>query len=161
MPSGLLTTDAGVQAATEQSTGEVFCYLMEIEYDPDEDHLFFTNNDADLVSNGVTYFARGFEFILPTESSEREATARITIEDVDRTLIARLRTVLEPPMLTFTVIRANDPDVIEGTVGGILIRNLQVGGDGTIVGDLSFDSFVSEPYPIHRYDPALFPGLFP
>lgn len=165
MSDGLISTEEGVRAVLEQSMDEVFCYLADISYVSTitgvRSDLYLTNNYEDITSAGTLYEARQFKFTLPSESPTRPPVARLVIEDADRSLVTYLRDVEAPPDLSVKIVRADDPSSVEGSLTGLLMRNLS-GGDGTgqLTFDIIWDSFVSEPYPLHRYDPSLFPGLF-
>lgn len=159
--SELVTTTSGVSSILQQETGEVFCYLLEIDYDPAEEHLYYTNNITNITSGSQEYESKHFDFILPSSNAERPPAARLTIEDSSTFLIGKFRDVEKPPVLKFTVVRADSPDSIEGSLSGMLLKNISTSDRGaTIQADIIWDSFISEPYPIHKYDPSLFPGLF-
>lgn len=158
----LIKTDAGVSSVLNEGIDDVFCYLLEIDYNERETHLYYTNNQVSLVSGSVTYEARQFDIDLPTSNAERPPSARLSIDDADGFLIRKFRNTEAPPVLKFTVVRADNPVVVEGSIGSLLLKNISSGQGGAVIqGDVMWDSFVSEPYPSHRYDPSLFPGLFP
>lgn len=158
----VISSSRGIAAALSQTVDQTFVFLLEIDYteDEDEDNLYFAANYLNVMHNGTLYVAKPFRFTLPTDSASRPPQARLTIEDVDRTLAAKFRPTEKPPILTLTFIRLEEPDVVEGVVRDLLLKNMSISEEGVLSCDVVWDSLVAEPYPIHRYDPALFPGLF-
>lgn len=160
--SRVLTTETGIEEALKQSTAEVYVYLLKITFDPldTEDILRFTNNYGDLVGpDGETYSAKGFTLTQPSDSAERPSSARLSIEDFDRAITLKARNFEEPPIAEVTLVRSGTAGLAEGMIT-MLIRNVSLDNTGVMSADLVWDSFIQEPYPIRKYDPSLFPGLF-
>ena len=156
----VISSARGIAAALSQTVDQTFVFLLEINYGEEQQNLRFAANYTDITHNGEVYIAKPFRFTMPTDSATRPPQARLVIEDINRVLAAQFRPTEKPPELTLTFIRVEEPDVVEGVVRDLLLKNMSISVEGVLSCDVVWDSLVAEPYPIHRYDPALFPGLF-
>ena len=157
--AALRNTSATLRAAVfGQETDEVFLPLLVIE-DPDITTIRVVDNEEDITSNGDVYTAFPFQISLPPDSSDGGFSVRLTICNVDRTIIDEIRTLTRSPTITLSIILASDPDTIEA--GPIEMTLGKVDWDAlVIIGTLQTEDILNEPYPGEFFTPNLFPGLF-
>ena len=154
MPSDAFTRE--VYAAV---TDDVLLVLLTISHPDLTDDIRVVNNTENITSSGDEYLAVGFDIQLPDDEAKREPRATIRIDGVAQELTAHLRSVNSAVAVSFGVIRAATPDVIERTYPGFKLRNVEIDAL-TVSGELTLDDLVIEPFPAHAFVPATFPGLF-
>lgn len=114
---------------------------------------------ADVISRGDVYVAYPFDLSLPDDEEDRAPKARLTIDNVDRQIVATLRGLATSPVLTMEIVRAAEPDVVEASFRDFRLRNVRY--DSQVVqAELTIEDFTSEPYPAGSFSPSLFPGIF-
>lgn len=111
------------------------------------------------VSNGETFLFLPFEISLPRDDSSGTVSAKLAIDNIDRTIIRHARSVLRPLTVTIQVILSSDPDFIELEYTDFKLTNVNY-NQFTISGDLTLDYWGLEPFPSGRFTPSGFPGLF-
>lgn len=146
------------QAINSQETAEVFLLLIHITSDEDGTSIYAVNDMKDIVSNGITYTAYPFDVILPDDSDDNMPQAKLSISNIDRFLISSLRLYNKPLNVTFSVILASSPDVVEVSYPNFKLFDIEYNAD-TISGTLSIKSFLSEPFPGGSFTPSRFPYL--
>lgn len=119
---------------------------------------------ADEVIYGVTSRAMDFTFVpmeitLPTEEEAQAPRCSITIRDVTRYLIPLIRTISGPPKVKLELVLSKTPDTVEASFSGFYIGNFTYNMD-QVVADLSMIDYEREPFPMHSFTPAYFPGIF-
>ena len=142
-----------------QQTDEAFILLIEIDHADLSEPIRVSSDGVDTVSNGNTFVAYPFEISLPSNPETGVSHARLTIDNVSQTIITSIRNISDPPTATLQIVLASDPDTVEVEFSGFELRNVQY-DVFTITGDLSIESFMSEPYPGGSFLPSTFPGLF-
>lgn len=162
-------TDATWQALLSQETNAVFPKLLEINIDQAGDGnwscIYLTDNNTDLVSNvqdGLTdrtYISFPFALALPGSSPGQVQSVQLSVTNVSRELIDYVRSVVVPMTISITIINASEPNIILARHEDYVWRNLRYDAM-TIVGDISTENFLSEPYPGDLMAPYLMPGLF-
>lgn len=147
------------QAFYSQETGEAFLILLTFEESSLPEPIRVVNNPTDIVSGGDIYQAFPFEITLPDEGEDRAPTARLRIDNVDRSIVQAVRNAVDPIIVTMEIIRADDPDTIEVSFPDFELR--EVTYDALIVeGRLLLKSLRRRQYPADTFSPSGFPGLF-
>jgi len=147
------------RAVTAQETGEVFLLLLTITHASMAAPIRVVNDLVNHTSNGDLYTAFPFQIQLPDEHEEQPPRMRLSIDNVDRTIVASLRRLTSPPTVQLDVCLASQPDVIEASFPGFLLQS--VGYDHVVVeGDLTLDDIITEPFPEGSFTPQHFAGLF-
>src|SRR5579885_2175455 len=82
---------AARQAVNAQETGEVFLLLLTLDHDELAAPIRVVNNTVDIVSRGNTYIAYPFQLELPAEDADQISSVRLSIDNVDRTIVQSLR----------------------------------------------------------------------
>lgn len=151
---------SAMRAAIHASeTSEVILVLLTLSH-PDIFTQRFVNNNANIVSRGETYVAYPFDITLPDDRDDEAVRVRLSIDNVDRSLVLAVRSInSRPPTFTIEVIRAAAPDVVE--VGPFRCSLHNAEWDQFVVsGELAYEDTQNEPFPRFKYTPDRFPGLF-
>ena len=143
-----------------QSTNEAFLVLIELDHDDLGVPLRFTSDGVDTISNGDTYTAYPFEIVLPSNTEEGISQGRITIDNIDQSLITAIRSISSEPMdVSMSIVLASDPDTIEVIFTGFRFTNITYNAL-VISGEITIEFFLNEPFPGDTFLPSTFPGLF-
>ncbi len=143
--------------ASEMS--EVFLVLLTIDHISLANPIRVCNNVKNIASRGAEFIAFPFHLNLPSEDEDRPQRAKLVIDNIDRLIVKTIRELSTPPNVLIEIIRAEDPDVVEASFPDFSFTNIRY--DANIVeGDLTIESFVSEPYPFGTFNPSYFPGIF-
>jgi hypothetical protein len=119
---------------------------------------------ADEVVYGVTSNSQDFVFLpmeisLPTEEEAQAPRCSIVLRDVTRYVIPIVRTIVGPPTVKMELVLAKTPDTVEASFSGFYISNFSYNAD-SVTADLSMIDYEREPFPMHSFTPAYFPGMF-
>ena len=147
------------QAIHAQETDKVFLVLLTINHTDLASSIRVVNNTQDIVSNGDTYIGFPFSIELPRDSDNFQIEAKLAIDNVDRQIVAAVRTITSAADVTLEIIRSDTPDVIEASFANFKLKNVSYNAL-TVSGTLVFERFDREPYPVDRITPNNFPGVF-
>lgn len=119
---------------------------------------------ADEVVYGVTSRSQDFVFLpmeisLPTEDEAQAPRCSIVLRDVTRYVIPIVRTIVGPPTVKMELVLSKTPDTVEASFTGFYISNFSYNAD-SVTADLSMIDYEREPFPMHSFTPAYFPGMF-
>lgn len=119
---------------------------------------------ADEVVYGVTSRSQDFIFLpmeisLPTEEEAQAPRCSIVLRDVTRYVIPIVRTIVGPPSVKMELVLSKTPDTVEASFTGFYISNFSYNAD-SVTADLSMIDYEREPFPMHSFTPAYFPGMF-
>jgi hypothetical protein len=153
-------SSAAKAALTFQETGEIYLMLLTIQHPALIPSLYFANNNADITSRGNTYLAWPFQVALPEEREDTVPTIQIVIDNIDRRIMAGIRSLPTAPTVLLEVVLASSPDTVEAGPFNFTLRGVDYDAL-TITGTLSPEDILNEPFPQYTYSPASFPGLFP
>jgi hypothetical protein len=147
------------QAIFAQESGEAFILLLTITHASLAQPIRCANNMQDVVSGGNTFTAFPFRITLPQDREDRPPKMRLSIDNVDRSIVTAVRTLTSPPTIQLAVVLAIQPDTIEASFPGFTLRNTQY--DALVVeGDLNLEDLANEPYPKDTFTPTFAPALF-
>jgi len=93
-------------------TDEVPLCLAELDHASWANPLRLVANTEDVVSNGETYTAAGFDIAMPDQLEGRNADARFRLTDADAGTLALLRTTSAVIDVTVMWVLASDPDTV-------------------------------------------------
>lgn len=156
MPRSLSAT--AVASLNAQETGEVWLVLLTISHPDLPTPIRVVNNNEDITSRGNIYQAFPFEIVLPGEDPDSPPRAAIRIDNVDRSVIALIRSISSAPTVTIEVILASQPNIVEIAYSSLALRNVRY-DPSTIEGELFFEPLFNEPITA-TMTPSRFPGLF-
>lgn len=138
---------------------EVWLVLLTISSDELTDDLRVVNNNENIRSNGETFYACPFEPQLPKDTDDGPPTARLRIDNISQDLVQDLREVDSGVSVKMEVIRAAEPDTIEQTFDGFLLKDIVV-NEATITGTLALEDLTLEKFPARSFSPGNFPAIF-
>lgn len=152
-------TDAFIAACNAADTDECFIVLVTVN-DPNLPAPVRLNTSGEnQVSNGETYLACPIQVTLSDDTEDRPPQAKLVMDNIDRTIIAGLRSLNAPPTVTLQIVKASDLDTVEMELTDFEMRTITY-NTLTIEGTLTLEALFSEPAAQHSFTPSLFPGLF-
>ena len=119
----------------------------------DEDVLY------GVVSRGQEFIFLPIEITLPTEDEAQAPRCSLTIRDVTRHILPLIRELSGPPKVKLELVLSKTPDTVEVSFTGFYISNITYNLE-TITANLSMIDYEREPFPMHSFTPAYFPGMF-
>ena len=119
---------------------------------------------ADEVVYGITSRGQDFTFLpmeisLPTEEEAQAPRCSIVMKDVTKYVIPLVRTIVGPPKIKMELVLSKTPDTVEASFTGFYISSFSYNAD-SVTADLSMIDYEREPFPMHSFTPAYFPGMF-
>ncbi len=151
-----------IAAVNAQETGEAFIVLVTIAHPDLPSPVYLNNSGANLVSRGNTYLACPFQPTLVEDTDDRPPQAKLSIDNIDLTLVAALREAAAagvPPLVALEVVRLSDPDLVEAEFTDFEMRDITY-NSLTIEATLSLESLFQEPACGYSFTPTYFSGLF-
>lgn len=156
MPRSFSST--ATSSINAQHTHEVWLTLLTIDSPELEAPLRFVNNNESLTSRGNLFMAFPFDIEFPGQDEESPGEARLTIDNIDRSIVNFIRTIFTPPAVTIEVVLASTPDTVEASFTNMTLRNVTYDAK-TVGGLLKFEDIVVEPA-TYAMTPERFPGQF-
>lgn len=156
------------QAVYGQQTEEALLILMKIDHEDFSglslDPLRFTSNGVDTTStvdgSSETYVTYPFKIILPSNVESGITHGSIVIDNINRDIVSAIRQIgSEPCDVSIWVVLASSPNIVEAEFTGFRFSKISY-DDFTISGEITIESFLSEPFPGDTFLPGTFPGLF-
>lgn len=150
-----------------QETDQVFTALLTFSSDElsediriasDPKETLPTANVLGVVSNSNEFLFAPFDIRLPRDDKTGVISAKLTIDNLDQTIIPHLRSVKKPIDLKIEVVLSANTDYIEKTYTGFKLDNIEY-DQFTISGTLTKDYWDAEPFPYARLTPSGWPGL--
>jgi hypothetical protein len=113
---------------------------------------------AGTVADLEHYIAFPFQIDLPSEDTEQPSSARLKLDNVDRSIVEAIRGLSSAPTGSFEVVLASQPEVVEAGFYDLTIRSADY--DALYVeAALTFEQIYTEPVTV-ELTPARAPGLF-
>lgn len=149
---------AAVRELFAQNSGEVFLPLLTLSH-PSMTTIRCVNNNESITSRGDVFAAFPFQLDLPTDAAETLPTAKLTISNIDRSLLDEIRTLSGAISVMLEVVTASTPNTVEcGPFNFDIVAaeyDLQA-----ITATLAYEPILNEPFPADNFDLQRFPGLF-
>ena len=157
----MTTRPATVPYAQSSSSEIVFLALLTftIPGQPAVTPLRVVNNTLNVISRGLEYEAYPFDIILPEDEIDKLPAVKLSIDNVDRRIMAWLRGFSIAPQMLLEVITNVNFDVVERSVGFLTLTTVDYDAF-KITATLNVDNVLARKYPPDTYDPVQFPGLF-
>ncbi|PCD66821.1 DUF1833 family protein [Rhizobium phaseoli] len=156
-------------AAFAQETGEVPVCLLTVTHEDLDEPIYLSSDattrlsDEPLVygteSRGQPFLYLPFEFTLPDDRGDSPPRVQLSMDNIDRSLVAILRSFATPASVMMEIILASDLDTVEITMPALQMSDVTI-GDHTITATLVADALINEPHPAGQFTPGAFPGLF-
>lgn len=153
-------SSAALQAAYAQQTADGFLILIHISHPALSSDIYVTSDIVPTVSQGITYAPFPFDVTLPDDDPDKPPTASLTIDAIDRSIIAAIRSMgVTPATLTIDIVTMSTPDVVEMTSGAMTLRNVTYDAL-TVTGQMSYEEILQEPFPGDDVSPLTLPGVY-
>lgn len=161
-------SNAAKQALYAQQTSEVFIVLLTISHPSFLDDIRISSDPYELlpsagvrgvVSNGLEFPFLPFSISLPQQDDTGTSRASISIDNVDRRMVAAVRSANSALRIKIEVVLASDVNNVEISMDDYRLERVTYDAF-TISGDISVEYFDLEPYPSKRFTPSDFPGIF-
>jgi hypothetical protein len=146
-------------AVFAQQTDEVFHTLITISGTGITTKRY-VNNYEDVTSGGNTYTASAFNTHWPHDLKDQIPDVALSIDNVDRAIIADIRSVAGVPQADMRMVLQSDPNTVEIGPLEFKIRRADY-STFQIQGTLQFEDILNETFPSESYTTLTFPGLFP
>ena len=117
------------------------------------------NNSVDVVSRGELFTAFPMKIRLPVDDGESAREFQIDFDNASLLLLRALRSVTEPINCEIEMILASLPDVVQISIGDLLIRSISY-DETKVSAKIVLDNFLTIGMPSERYTPSLYPGMF-
>lgn len=150
---------AGMQAVNASETDAAFLILVTIDHAGFSEPLRVSSDAVDTISRGQTFTAFPFEISLPDDSDDRTPRARLSIDNIDRSIVQAIRSIDTPPSVLIEIVRSADLDTVEAAFPDFKMREIEYNAL-VVEGALTIEELEAEPYPSRIFSPADFPGLF-
>ncbi len=144
-------------ALVAEETDEVFLDLIIIEHEELATPIRVVRNVEDVEIDGETYAGLPFEIELPDEG-ERPGDLMLTIDNVDRRIVNTIRSIQSPPTVTYRLVLASQPEVIEYEAAGLTLRDCTY-DVAQVRGYMRYEPLVTESV-ADTITPSRFPALF-
>ncbi len=122
-----------------------------------------SETDVDIVygvkSNGQDFVFLPIQISLPTEEEAQAPRCTLVLHDVTRLATAWIRTITGPPKVKMELVLSKSPDIIEASFSGFYITSFNYNVE-TVSAELAMVDYEREPFPMHTFSPAYFPGMF-
>lgn len=111
-------------------------------------------------SDPIIFIGIPFEIQLPTDEAGSPPSARLSIDNTSREIMAAIRVATgTPPAVQIDVVRLLDQDAVELNFPSLKLRNIR-GTLAKVTGDLFSEDLQTTAYPADSFTPGSFPGLF-
>lgn len=158
MPRILSNTAA--QSILAADTTEIWLCALRITH-PSIETIRIVNDTIPLERADGIYIPWAFEAVLPDDNDDATSSVTLTIDNVDREIQAKLRTLAgDPPKCTFEVLLKSQPDeielgpfdfsILEGT-SDLMTLELKLGYE---------EDFLNQAVPTQLFTPSNSQGLF-
>jgi hypothetical protein len=147
------------EAVLAPETEKVFLHLLTIETSGGA-VLHFVDNNQNITSRGIEYFAAAFNIILPEQTENAPRPCRLAIDNTDLAIFQTIKQAVgQTVFVTVCVIMADTPDVYERGPLKYRLRNVRASKE-TIDGEVYDFYLLDRKYPRDTYTPEDFEGLY-
>lgn len=154
-----MATETAFRAATDEATSEVFVTLITFSSSDLPSPLRFALNDENIISNGDTYLASGFQYKPPTQGDEAASTGTLRLDNLDKSITDAIHQMSSSPDITIVEVLVSDPDTPQYTLPPFKFFNINWNRD-TVEGTIGVLDDQDEPSVSLAYTPKHAPGLF-
>ena len=152
-------SDLMQQSLYTAETGDAFIILLTLSSAGLSAPVCVTSDAMTTVSNGVSFAPFPFDLTLPNDMDAKSYRAKLTIDNIDRTIVQAVRSLTTAPDVLIQIVRAATPDTVEVQFVDFSLTNVTYDAY-RVQGDLTVEDFTAEPFPSAIFSPGLFPGLF-
>jgi len=148
-----------MEAVLAPETEKVFLHLLTIETSGGA-ILRFVDNNQNITSLGIEYFATAFNIILPEQTDNTPRPCRLAIDNTDLAIFQTIKKAVgQDIFVTVCVIMADTPDIYERGPLKYRLRNVRATKEN-IEGEV-YDFYLwDRKFPKDTYTPEDFEGLY-
>lgn len=148
-----------LQAMLARETAEVFLVCLRLTH-ASFGTIRVVNNTQQIVRADGTYLPFPFSIVLPNDSEDRVPEVTVQFDNIDGMITDAIRTVSGRPAVSFDVVLASSPNVVEAGPFNFMLMNAQY-DDKIVTCTLGFEEdILNQAVPRGSYNPANSPGLF-
>lgn len=152
-------SNAFLAAAKAQESGETFVILVTLEHEDLPEPIRLNNAGANLTSRGLPFLASFMQPTILDDDPDRAPRAQLLVSNIDRTMIAALRSTINPCRVTLEMVKASALDYVEFRMTNLEMRTVSY--DALLIqGDLTPVRLRARNAVEYRITPNYFPGLF-
>ena len=161
-------SNAAKQAVYAQQTDVAFIVLLTIDHDTFTEPVRLASDPYELLpiagvrgveSRGEEYLFLPFIINLPVQDDTGASRASISIDNINREIVARVRQATSALSITIEIVLSSDVDAPELTADDFRLERVSYDAF-TVSGDISVEYFDLEPFPSMRFTPSAYPGIF-
>lgn len=154
--AGMTTAFKAAMAA--QLTGTQ-CILLATITHPDFDTIRIARSREDVVSNGETFTAWDFDLVLPPDQPDRPYRTQIILDNTTHWLTPFARAATPEAEVLLEIVSIEEPDDVQASWPILFLTDVSY-GQGRVVGTLTVETLLAEPFPGDPMTPFTFPGMF-
>lgn len=144
-----------------EETDEVLLPILRIEHPDLAEPILLVRNNEPLVRSDGTYLPYYFNINLPEQSDDEIKPLTVSVDNTDLEVNDKIRTLVGPPKVTFSLVLASSPDTAEAGPYALSLQAVPKADAQTITGTLGYemDIFV-QTVPAQQVLPSSSPGMF-
>ena len=154
---------AFIAACNAPQTEDGFLLCVTIEHSELPAPIRLVTNAQNVVrtigAEQVTFLACPLQAKLSDDTDDRPPQARLIVDNIDRRMVAAVRTITSPPTVKLEVVKISDPDTVEAEFSDFELKEVTYDAL-TIEGALTLEGLFQEPAVGWGFTPGYFPGLF-
>jgi hypothetical protein len=149
----------------KQESEKVWLFLLRLSHATLGADINVVNNTEDITSaalsgGSVTFTAFPFAISLPAETEDEIlGSARLVIDNVDRSVVNAIRSISSPPTITLAIVLSDDPDNAEIGPINFTLQNVSYNAL-TVEGNIGLPDLLNASFPRESFNPNTTPGLF-
>lgn len=158
----MTVSQAALQQMLAENTGAVLLDLLTVDHSSMSSPERFVRDVVSLTYGGNTYNPASFSITQPEDSeTNTQPRAKLRLDNVDRRLIATIRSVSDSPEFTLETVL----ELADGTIQPVIAARTYETAEFTydqhvIEGQLGYEDLLNMPATKDRFDPVTAPGLF-
>ena len=152
-------SDAFIAACNAPQTDDGLMVLITIENSDLPEPIRLNNSGANVLSRGHTFLACPIQPTISDDSEDRPPQAKLILDNIDRRLVAAVRSIRSPLLVMMELVRILDPNTVEAAFTDFEMKEVTY-NSLTIEGTLTLEGLFSEPAIGFSFTPSYFPGLF-
>lgn len=134
--------------------------LLELSHPTLSPPIRVANDALDVISQGLTYQAFPFLLTMASDDEGGITEVKLQIDAVDGTVIEAVRSIVDDELVaTFRMVTTDDLDFVEIGPMDFELRDVEYDA-ASVVGTLTYQNFLDEPFPSATFTPTRTPGVF-
>lgn len=148
-----------VKALIEQSTSQVFLWLMTLEHIESGTRHYIVSDLDPITSRGQSYIPFPFEFTLPEDNATSLPEIQIVVRYVSDELIQLIRQYADGLAITAEIVLAANPNVPEYAIDQLSVKSVDYDAN-QITLTANVENLLNQRFPADDFLPRSFPGMY-